>query len=128
MATFVKNQANWKYEFESTRGMVGRDLKDRGARGVGYAAMQVGVKTGTLQRSLKYRVGMGGGVPQVLIGSDDEIAYLHHEGSRPHQIKPRYAKTLRFMQNGRIRFAKRVYHPGTRPNRYLTDNLYKMVK
>lgn len=69
--------------------------------------------------------------PAVLVGSEHPIAYLHHEGTRPHVIRPRRAKTLRFAVSGGsaifapgggfIVFAREVHHPGTAPNRYLTD-------
>lgn len=124
---FVKDVKNWNFEFESTKGMVGKDLRGRGKRGVGYASAQVGVRSGALRSSLEYIVAKDAIGPYVMVGSSNKIAYLHHEGSIPHAILPRRAKTLRFVQNGAIRYAKRVYHPGTRPNRYLTDNLRKMV-
>jgi hypothetical protein len=64
------------------------------------------------------------------VGSDlAPLAIIHHEGSRPHQIMPRRAVILRFMRpQGGIVFAQRVRHPGTRPNRYLTDNLHLVGK
>lgn len=34
------------------------------------------------------------------------------DGTRPHVIRPRQAKALRFRSGGRIRFAKVVHHPG----------------
>jgi hypothetical protein len=40
-------------------------------------------------------------------------------GSRAHEITPRRRKTLRFVQNGRVRFVKRVYHPGTKATRFV---------
>lgn len=40
-------------------------------------------------------------------------AVFVHQGTRPHIIEPRKAKALRFEQDGAIRFAQRVQHPGT---------------
>lgn len=40
-------------------------------------------------------------------------------GSRPHEIKARRRKFLRFEQNGQIVFRKRVFHPGTKPARFM---------
>ena len=127
MTVFVKAVKNWNIAFKSTKGMVGKDMHDRGARGVGYAAMQVGYRTGQLQRSIKYKVSRDLQGVSVMVGSSHRRAYLHHYGSKPHPILARNVRYLRFRQNGRIRFAKRVYHPGTRPNKYLTDNLRRMV-
>jgi hypothetical protein len=64
--------------------------------------------------------------PVVIVGSEDPIAYLHHEGTRPHVIVPRTAPMLVFWSNraGRVVYARKVLHPGTRPNRFLTDNLH----
>lgn len=42
-----------------------------------------------------------------------EHAVFVHGGTRPHIIEPRKAKALRFEQDGAIRFAQRVQHPGT---------------
>lgn len=66
-----------------------------------------------------------GGDIAVLIGSDSPIALLHHEGTRPHVILPTKGRFLAFPGNGGgVVFATKVNHPGTAPNRFLTDNLY----
>ncbi|WP_405759431.1 hypothetical protein OG234_13145 [Streptomyces sp. NBC_01420] len=41
------------------------------------------------------------------------------DGTRPHVIVPRRAKALRFTVGGDVVFARRVRHPGTRPNDFL---------
>lgn len=68
--------------------------------------------------------------PVVMVGSDAAPkALIHHEGSRPHVIMPRTATMLRFVgRTGEVVFTRRVNHPGTRPNRYLSDNLPKVMK
>lgn len=40
------------------------------------------------------------------------------EGTPPHIIRPRKAKALRFQIGDRVIFARKVNHPGTRPNKY----------
>jgi hypothetical protein len=41
-------------------------------------------------------------------------------GTRPHVIRPRMGtNALRFMVRGKVVFAKRVNHPGTRPRKFL---------
>jgi hypothetical protein len=62
------------------------------------------------------------------VGSGNRIALMHHNGTRPHFIRPRRAQTLRFYSHGRIVYSQLVFHPGTRPNRYLTDNLSRVVR
>jgi hypothetical protein len=44
-------------------------------------------------------------------------------GTRPHVIVPRTKKALRFVGHGAVVFAKRVLHPGTRKNDFITKNL-----
>lgn len=58
----------------------------------------------------------------VWVGAELDHAHLHHEGTDAHPIEPVRAKALRFRgPGGMVIFATRVEHPGTRPNRYLTD-------
>jgi hypothetical protein len=68
--------------------------------------------------------------PVVMVGSDAAPkALIHHEGSKPHIIMPRRATMLRFVgRTGQVVFARRVNHPGTKPNRYLADNLPTVMK
>lgn len=68
--------------------------------------------------------------PTVRVGSNSPIALLHHEGTRPHVIFPRTASALYFYlpAAGGFVFAKSVNHPGTKPNRYLTDNLWLAIR
>lgn len=40
-------------------------------------------------------------------------------GTRPHIIEARRARFLRFVQNGAVRYAKRVRHPGTKPTGFM---------
>lgn len=52
-------------------------------------------------------------------GRSAPYALFIEAGSKPHEIRPRKAKFLRFEQGGQVRFAKRVYHPGTKPARFM---------
>ncbi|WP_329173335.1 hypothetical protein [Streptomyces sp. NBC_01477] len=47
------------------------------------------------------------------------------DGTRPHVIRPRRARALRFQSGGSTVFAKVVYHPGTRPNNFLARSLHE---
>lgn len=79
---------------------------------------------GTLRDSIVARFVNGGeGGFAVMVGSEDPIALLHHEGTVPHGIRPRVKKILAFIWQGAVTFRMYVNHPGTRPNRYLTDSL-----
>lgn len=79
---------------------------------------------GTLRDSIVVRVAdRGAGLPAVLVGSDDPIAFIHHEGTAPHVIRARRKPFLVFYHRGSVRRVKSVRHPGTHANRYLTDSL-----
>lgn len=82
-------------------------------------------RPGTLRDSIVKRVGIERDMPVVYVGSADKIALLHHEGTVPHTIVPRTAPLLVFWWDraGRVVYRRRVSHPGTRPNRYLTNAL-----
>ncbi len=109
------------------QGEVGRWLRKRGTMIQSAAKAQVGVKTGALKASIKLiheRTVFG---QMLTIGSPLSYALMHHEGTRPHVITPKNAKMLRFTSKGRVVYARTVLHPGTRPNKYLADNLYMIL-
>lgn len=109
------------------RGMVGRHLSRRADLFLVAAKGQAGKgKTGKLARSIHVREHLAQTYGQLMkIGSTNRVAYLHHEGTRPHVIKPKSSDGVLVFPNrrGRVVVTRVVRHPGTRPNRYLTDNL-----
>lgn len=111
----------------SPRGAVGRHLKGIGRKIVAAAKAQVGVRTGALRSSIHMRHFRDPRGQYIKIGSSVAHAYMHHEGTRPHLILPKKRQVLRFMSKGQIINTLLVKHPGTRPNRYLSDNL-KLVR
>lgn len=127
MAYFVKNQAGWDDMTKNPNGMIGSYFRARGRVLENLAKRQVGVKTAKLQRSIHSDIAVTGYGFKVSVGSDNPIALLHHNGTKPHTIFPKTGKTLRFNHHGKIVYAKVVRHPGTKPNRYLTDNLPKVI-
>ena len=56
-------------------------------------------------------------------GASSEHAVFVVGGTRPHEIVPRERKALAWSDGGQTVFAKRVMHPGTQPNPFLTDAL-----
>lgn len=106
------------------RGEIGRNLHKTGNKIVIAAKVQVGKDTGRLAESIHMVHSRVGPYQELWIGSDNNIALIHHEGSRPHAIVARNKQYLRFSQRGRIVYTRAVMHPGTQPNRYLSDNLY----
>lgn len=108
----------------SPRGEVGRYLAERGTRVLVAAKSQVGVKTGRLKASISMKHYRSVGGQSIKIGSPLSYALLHHEGTKPHIITPDRAEFLRFSSRGRVVYTRLVRHPGTKPNKYLADNLY----
>lgn len=104
-------------------GDVGRYLARKGRLVTMAAKGQAGVRTGALRASIHMRHLRDSRGQFVRVGSALNYAYLHHEGTKPHVITPNRAQVLRFANRGRIIYAHAVMHPGTKPNRYLTDNL-----
>jgi hypothetical protein len=115
----------------SPQGMVGRHLAKRAYIIETAAKQQVGVQTGRLRNSIKtktFRTTTGQGVS---VGSEVSHALIHHEGSRPHVILPKVQGGKLVFMGGtggtKLIVTDRVNHPGTRPNRYLSDWLFVAV-
>lgn len=86
-----------------------------------------GTPGGRLRASITHEVVLSGGVPVARVGSNVEYLLPVHEGSRPHIIVPKNKRALKFQKNNKTIFAKRVNHPGNKPNPFLRDAL-KAVK
>jgi hypothetical protein len=65
-------------------------------------------RTGRLARSIRIVQGLD----YVRVGPIVPYAVFVEYGTRPHEILPRHAQALRFEVEGKIIFAKRVWHPG----------------
>ena len=79
------------------------------------------VKTGNLRRTIQldYRPIQASIYPTV------KYALPVHEGSRPHVIVPVRKKVLAFKSGGKMIFAKRVNHPGNKPNPFVERTVSK---
>jgi len=86
-------------------------------------------RVGTLANSTRFQI-IGSPADQKLEirqsaktpGGDFYGAFVR-QGTRPHEIRPVKAKALAFQIGNRTIFAKRVYHPGTKPNPYHIDTM-----
>ena len=56
----------------------------------------------------------------VRLENDAKHAAILEKGSRPHIIRAKPGKTLRFVKGGKTIFTKAVRHPGTKPYRFLS--------
>jgi len=81
---------------------------------------EVPVKTGQLRRSitLDYKP------ISVSIYPTVNYAFSVHEGTKPHVILPK-GKVLAFKKNGKMIFARRVNHPGNKPNKFVERTVDK---
>lgn len=111
----------------SPSGEVGAYLARKGRMVEAAAKRQVGVRTGALRSSIHMRHLRDARGQYVKIGSPLPYALMHHEGTRPHMIYPSRAQVLRFVTKGKLVYSHAVFHPGTKANKYLTDNL-KLIK
>lgn len=86
-------------------------------------------RTGNLSRNIRTEPVEGtffGGDLSVQVVADTPYAKFVEDGTREHPIEARRAKALRYYQNGRLMFRKRVQHPGTRPYLYLKGSLDRL--
>jgi hypothetical protein len=121
----VPDQPGYDQVFRKRSGMMGRDTKRRAGRVEAAARIQAGVRTGELKASIRSSWMRGGPDELVMkVGSNVGHALMHHRGTRPHVIRARGTKAMRYMNDrGEVVFAREIHHPGTHPNRFLADNL-----
>jgi hypothetical protein len=123
----VKFYPNFDYMLNGAGGMVDNSMRRRALTVQSAARRQAGRRTGILQKSIHSRRSRDTFGPYWYVGSTISYAYMHHEGTRPHVIMRNGGGKLRFATSGGIVFSPMVKHPGTKPNRYLKDNLYLAV-
>lgn len=120
---FVKNPPSFERYFNQESGEVGRYLRRRGNLVKRAAKRQVGVRTGALRASIHMRHGRDPRGQYVRIGSALPYALMHHEGTKPHLIFAKADGKLVFFRRGILVFTDAVLHPGTKANKFLSDNL-----
>jgi len=79
-------------------------------------------RKGTLESAIDVSISTTEAVSKVFL--NDGVARYGkwiHDGSRPHVIRPKNKKLLRWVQNGRFRSAKLVHHPGTKPDPFIYE-------
>jgi len=74
------------------------------------------VRTGNLRRSI--HLGRVTNTSAETIAGANYAAYVEF-GTRPHEIRPRSKKVLRWKSGTSYRYATRVQHPGTRKQPYM---------
>ncbi len=100
-------------------GGVARDLAKRAIRVESRAKQLAPVDTGRLRSSITWRITLGAGGLNAIVGTNVAYAVFVHEGTRPHVIRGNpwlYWK-------GAAHPVRQVNHPGTRANRFLVNAL-----
>ncbi|MCL7377013.1 hypothetical protein [Streptomyces sp. 35G-GA-8] len=78
---------------------------------------------GSMGRYVSWKVQDGpGGLNGVIVCDHPAVRYVL-DGTRPHIIRPRRAKALRFEVGGRVVYAAYARHPGTRASNFLARAL-----
>ena len=110
-------------------GALNRTLRRAGAHFVPALKSRTPVRTGKLRASTRFQLKGTDESMRVEVrqGARSAAGVMYRPfvtgGTRPHEIRPVNAKALRFNIGGRTVFAKRVNHPGTKPNPYHEDTL-----
>ncbi len=106
-----------------------RDELDASARQVlNRARVLAPVDTGRLRASIRIESRRTLTLRTIYtIGSDVHYAPYVNDGTRPHKIRPRTKKALKFRVGGKTVFAAAVNHPGTRPNPFLDRALREVA-
>lgn len=108
-------------------GMVGQHMYRIGKRMQAAARIQVRRRTGLLAASIQVSQSAGEHGQTMTVRASVPYAILVHEGTAPHLISGRNGGMLRFTKGTRVIYSRAVVHPGTRANKFLSDQLY-MVK
>jgi len=104
------------------------ELREAARQVVNRAKVLAPVRTGRLRSSIRAeppRIFSLRG--SVTVGSDLEYAAMVNDGTRPHVIRPRNAKVLRFTVGGQVVFARVVNHPGTKARPFLDRALREVA-
>jgi hypothetical protein len=110
------------------RGVSRREGDAAARQVVARAKILAPVDTGRLRASIRVeRRSLLGFRNRWTIGSDVSYAEMVHDGTRPHIIRPKTAKALRFKVGGRIVYARMVRHPGTRARPFLDRALREVA-
>ena len=104
-------------------GAIEAALDDAQDAGLKFARTKPGFtkRTGKTQAKTKAKVIRRGGKTIVMrMTNSAKHAAVLEKGSKPHVIKAKPGKTLRFWGFGRLIYRKQVKHPGTKAYRFLS--------
>lgn len=102
---------------ESRRDMV----RELGSRMVDLMQEEAPRDTGEFARNIRYRTFNQGDKVGFTTSSPQPLGKFIVGGTKAHEIRPRgQGYPLHWVANGRDHYAYRVWHPGTKPNDYVT--------
>ncbi|GHA94685.1 hypothetical protein [Streptomyces chryseus] len=101
-------------------GIAERGLRRRTERVANLAERKA---PGSMGDYVAWKIEQGPNGLQGVVTCDHPAVRFVLDGTRPHVIRPRRAKALRFDMGGRMVFATKVNHPGTRANNFLGEAL-----
>lgn len=102
---------------------------ERVARQVAVRAKRlVPVRTGKTRDSIRVVKGSSWRGPTwSVVVMNTPIGEFLEEGTRPHKIRARRAKALRFEIGGRVVYARVVNHPGTKATHFLSNAMRQVA-
>lgn len=111
--------------FKGWNGPLGRSV-NRLAMETAWRARVLGNKrTGRMVANIEVQKGHWSKGIEFKVGTDVPYALYVNEGTKPHEIKAKNAPFLVFFwpKVGHVVYFKRVWHPGTRPYKFLERSL-----
>lgn len=105
-----------------------RKLNQIAGRGAGTKVIAVTTKTaalaatlapGSMKQAVRPIISGTKNAPFGIVMVDHPAAPYVLNGTKPHTILPRNKKVLRFTVGSTVVYARRVDHPGTKPNNFL---------
>ena len=121
----------FNYAFKDPAGNpIGRYLRRKGVFMTTGAKIQAGYKTGALKKSISMSQSRTSYGQKLVIKATAPHALMHHEGTSPHIIiAGKDSKNFRFVaKGGNVVYTHVIKHKGTKPNRYLSDQLSKFIR
>lgn len=122
------NKGELDHLLNQPSGPVGKHMKTIGLKTLAGAKAMAGYRTGELRAKLYMKHKRKGRYQYVEVGSKAKHAYMHHQGTKRHLIRPDNGRILRFNVGGQVVYARKTLHPGTKPNPFLTVQMRKAVR
>jgi hypothetical protein len=108
---------------EANKRAIAGELKRAGKEGLRHVSRfpRFRPRTGALQRATRFKTRRTRGGGRLRLFNRKRYAGAIDQGARPHVIRPRRARFLRFYwpKVGRVVFFRRVNHPGNKPYHFL---------